>query len=81
MFLFRIVPEYDYCSESELWLAMKLVDSDGVLRWLSFLGSSSENFSVNGVMIVAERYRGCLVRCESGLSFGVGSIFLVWPLY
>ena len=60
---------------------MKLVDSDGVLRWLSFLGSSSENFSVSGVMIVAERYRGCLVRCESGLSFGVGSIFLVWPLY
>ena len=39
MFLFRIVPEYDYCSESELWLAMKLVDSDGVLRWLSFLGN------------------------------------------
>ena len=45
---------------------MKLVDSDGVLRWLSFLGSSSESFSVSGVMIVAERCRGLLfdVLCD-----------------
>ena len=58
---------------------MKLVDSDGFFSfcWFSFVGNSSESFFVSGVMIMAERCCGCLIRCESGLSFGVGSIFLL----
>ena len=49
--------------------------------WFSFVGNSSESFFVSGVMIMAERCCRYLVRCESGLSFDVGSIFLLWSMY